>query len=84
MASCIYETFVVRVFQRNSRIPCGYVSSGLGDDLEIVKHDIDGKLYDTYQEALEAALDISKRNPEYEFDIKYFLLDTDDLYAMCN
>lgn len=84
MASCIYETFVVRVFQRNTRIPYGYVSSGSGDDLKIVKHNDDGRLYDTYQEALEAALDISRANPEYEFDIQPVLLDTEDMYALCN
>ncbi|MDT3387466.1 MAG: hypothetical protein LIR46_06875 [Bacteroidota bacterium] len=84
MASIIYETFVVRVFQRNTRVPLGYVSSNVGDDLDIVKHNADGKLYDTYQEALEAALDISRANPEYEFDIQPVLLDTEDMYALCN
>ena len=84
MASVIYETFVVRVFQRNTRVPLGYVSSNVGDDLDIAKHNTDGRLYDTYQEALEAALDISRANPEYEFDIQPVLLDTEDMYALCN
>ena len=84
MASVIYETFVVRIFERNTRVPLGYVSSGVGDDLDTVKHNDDGRLYDTYQEALEAALEISKHHPEYEFDIQPVFMDSDDLFALCN
>lgn len=82
MASCIYETFVVRVLEGNKLL--GYASNSIHEDLDIVKHNDDGRLYDRYDDAYKAALVMSKTYPEFTFDVDIVLLDSEDMYAFCD
>lgn len=83
MASFIYETYVIRVFEKDKNTLYGYASNGPNEELEIVDYNDEGKLYDKYSDALEAALKISKDNPKYVFDIQPVFLDSDDMYELC-
>ena len=83
MASFIYEMYVIRVFEKDKTTLYGYASNRPDEELEIVDYNDEGKLYDKYSDALEAALKISKDNPEYVFDIQPVYLDSDDMYELC-
>ena len=83
MASFIYETYVIRVFEKDKTTLYGYASNGPNEELEIVDYNDEGKLYDKYSDALEAALKISKDNPKYVFDIQPVFFDSDDMYELC-
>lgn len=81
MASVIYETFVIRAFEDGKLV--GYVSSATHEPLWVVKHNDDGLLYSSYEEAEEAMNMIARVNPEYTFDVNTVFLDSEDMFDLC-